>query len=99
MNATIDAGVVDIVVNLLKLGVLQNDGGQRGIHQRDGVSALTVQVLQDLGPAIGSAGVIGGIARKTRSGNKGDEAGIWFCFRVVVGVSRANGRFGTPEVV
>src|ERR1700730_12156582 len=40
MNATIDTGVVEIVVNLLQHGVLQNDGGQRWIHQRDGVSAL-----------------------------------------------------------
>ncbi len=58
MYAAIDACVVDIVVNLLKRGVLQNDGGHHGVGQRDGVSALAVQTPQDLGAAIGTAGVI-----------------------------------------
>jgi hypothetical protein len=58
MYAAIDARVVDIVLNLVKRGVLQNYVGHRGVRQSDGVSALTVQTPQDLGTAIGSAGVI-----------------------------------------
>jgi hypothetical protein len=54
----IDARVVDIIVNLVKPGVLQNDVGHRGVRQCDGVSALTVQTPQDLGTTIGCAGVI-----------------------------------------
>lgn len=41
MYAAIDARVIDIVVDLFKAAVHQNDGGQRGVRQRDGVSALT----------------------------------------------------------
>jgi hypothetical protein len=46
-----DTHAIDIVVYLFKAGVLQNHSGQRGVRQRDRVSALTVQTPQDPVPA------------------------------------------------
>jgi hypothetical protein len=58
VNATIDAGVGDVVSDLLERSVLQNDAGQCRVRYCDQVPALAVKTPKDLGCAIASAAVI-----------------------------------------
>ena len=54
----INAGVGDVVRNLLKRGVLQDDVGQRRIRQRDGMPRFAVKTTQDFGATAACAAVV-----------------------------------------
>src|SRR5215472_6288625 len=58
MYPAVNACVGDIVGDLLKGGVLQNDGGHGRIGQRDRVSGFAVQAPQHLGRSVASTAVV-----------------------------------------
>ena len=81
MYSAVNARVGDVVGNLLKRGVLQDDVGHRRIRQRDRMSSLAVQPSQNLGSSTTCTAVVGGITRETWGRDKGDKAGIRIGFR------------------
>src|ERR1035438_5134249 len=58
MNPAVNASVRDVVSNLVKRAVLQDDVGHRRIRQRDRMSILAVNPSKDSGCRVASAAVV-----------------------------------------
>jgi hypothetical protein len=58
MYSSVNARVGDVIVYLVKRGVLQNGVGNRGIRQRDRMAALAVKTPQDLNPTTSPGAVV-----------------------------------------
>jgi hypothetical protein len=58
MYPAVNARVRDVVGNLPKRGILQNDGGHRWIRQSNGMSSFAVESPQDLGRAVACTAVV-----------------------------------------
>src|SRR5215469_10809089 len=99
VNAAVDSGVGDVVRNLLKRRVLQDDAGHRRIRQRNEMPHLAIQSSHDLGCAAASAAVVGRITRETRRHNEGGIVRVGFRFSVAVCVAAVDCRLRAPEHV
>src|ERR1035438_10699655 len=98
MYPAVNARVGDVVGDLPERGVLQDDGGHRGVHQGNRVSRFAVETSHNLGRPTARTAMIGGIAWETWSRDEWSPVRINIGFRIAVSSACMDRRFGTPKI-
>jgi hypothetical protein len=84
VNAAVDAGIVDIVGDLLKCRVRQSHSRSGGAGKSDVMPILAIKVLQDRTGAASGARMSGRVTWKRRRDDQGQPTGIGSRFSIVV---------------